>query len=54
MYGPYVNEELVGEALAPFKGKVVVATKFGIQMLNGKQVLESKTERIRQSVEGSL
>jgi len=32
VYGPHVNEELVGEALAPFKGKVVIATKFGIKM----------------------
>lgn len=54
VYGPYVNEELVGEALAPFKGKVVIATKFGIKMINGKQVLDSKPETIRQSVEGSL
>jgi aryl-alcohol dehydrogenase-like predicted oxidoreductase len=54
VYGPYVNEELVGEALAPFKGKVVIATKFGIKMVNGKQVLDSKPEHIRQSVEGSL
>jgi aryl-alcohol dehydrogenase-like predicted oxidoreductase len=54
VYGPYVNEELVGEALAPFKGKVAIATKFGIQIQNGKQVLDSKPERIRQSIEGSL
>ncbi|MCP8970125.1 aldo/keto reductase [Ectobacillus ponti] len=54
VYGPYLNEELVGEALAPFKGKVVIATKFGIQNVNGKQVLDSKPETIRQSVEGSL
>lgn len=54
VYGPYVNEELVGEALKPFKGKMVIATKFGIQMENGKQVLDSKPETIRQSVEGSL
>jgi aryl-alcohol dehydrogenase-like predicted oxidoreductase len=54
VYGPYVNEELVGEALEPFKGKVAIATKFGIQMENGKQVLDSKPETIRQSVEGSL
>ncbi|WP_138493890.1 aldo/keto reductase [Paenibacillus pinistramenti] len=54
VYGPYVNEELVGEALAPLKGKVVIATKFGIQMDNGKQVLNSRPETIRQSVEGSL
>ncbi|CAM3810465.1 aldo/keto reductase [Alicyclobacillus pomorum] len=54
VYGPYTNEELVGEALAPFKGKVVIATKFGIKVVNGKQVLDSKPEHIRQSVEGSL
>ncbi|WHZ00357.1 aldo/keto reductase [Peribacillus simplex] len=54
VYGPFVNEELLGEALAPFKGKAVIATKFGIQMVNGKQVLDSKLERIRQSIEGSL
>ncbi|WP_058308476.1 aldo/keto reductase [Gracilibacillus massiliensis] len=54
VYGPYINEELVGEALAPFKREVAIATKFGIQIQNGKQVLESKPERIRQSVEGSL
>jgi len=54
VYGPYANEELVGEALAPFKGKVVIATKFGIQMIAGKQVLDSKPETIRNSVEGSL
>jgi aryl-alcohol dehydrogenase-like predicted oxidoreductase len=54
VYGPYVNEELVGEALAPFKDQVVIATKFGIQMENGKQVLDSKPERIRESIEGSL
>ena len=54
VYGPYVNEELVGEAIKPFKGKVVIATKFGIQMDNGKQVLDSKPETIRKSVEGSL
>jgi len=54
VYGPFVNEELLGEALASFKGKVVIATKFGIQMENGKQVLDSKPEQIRKSVEGSL
>ncbi|MGD9503974.1 MAG: aldo/keto reductase [Syntrophobacteraceae bacterium] len=54
VYGPYVNEELVGEALAPFKGDVVIATKFGIFIKDGKQLLDSKPETIRQSVEGSL
>lgn len=46
VYGPYANEELVGEALAPFKGKVVIATKFGIKMVNGRQVLDSKLETV--------
>jgi len=54
VYGPYSNEELVGEALAPFKGRVTIATKFGIQIKNGKQVLDSKPATIRQAVEGSL
>lgn len=54
VYGPHTNEELVGEALAPFKGKVVIATKFGIQIIEGKQLLDSNPATIRQSVEGSL
>lgn len=54
VYGPFANEELVGEALAPYKGQVVIATKFGIKMEGGKQVLDSKPQTIRQSVEGSL
>lgn len=54
VYGPYLNEELVGEALEPIRDKVVIATKFGIQMENGKQVQNSKPEIIRKSVEGSL
>ncbi|SDJ29559.1 aldo/keto reductase [Natribacillus halophilus] len=54
VYGPYANEELVGEALAPFKGKVTIATKFGLQMENGNQIVNSRPEQIRQSVEGSL
>jgi aryl-alcohol dehydrogenase-like predicted oxidoreductase len=45
---------LVGEALAPFKGKVLIATKFGIKVVDGKQVIDSKPEVIRRSVEGSL
>ena len=53
-YGPYLNEELVGEALAPFRGGVKIATKFGIQVVDGKQVQDSRPEVIRQSVEGSL
>ncbi len=54
VYGPYVNEELLGEALTPFKGKVVIATKFGIQIKEGKQLLDSRPETIRQSVDDSL
>jgi len=54
MYGPFTNEELVGEALAPCRNKVVIATKFGIKMQDGKQVQDSRPEHIRKSVEGSL
>ncbi|HJV33533.1 aldo/keto reductase [Geomonas sp.] len=55
IYGPHTNEELVGEALAPFRGRVVIATKFGIGTgENGQQGQDSRPERIRQSVEGSL
>ena len=54
MYGPYTNEELVGEALAPFRTQVVIATKFGIKIHDGKQVQDSSPAQIRKSVEGSL
>ena len=54
MYGPYTNEELVGEALAPFRKQVVIATKFGIKIQDGKQVQDSSPAQIRKSVEGSL
>ena len=58
VYGPYANEDLVGEALAPFRGQVVIATKFGYQLKPdgspGWLRLESRPEHIRQSVEGSL
>jgi len=54
VYGPFTNEELVGEALAPFRGRVVIATKFGIKIINGKQVQDSRPEQIRKSIEGSL
>jgi aryl-alcohol dehydrogenase-like predicted oxidoreductase len=54
VYGPFANEELLGQALAPFKGKVAVATKFGIRIENGKHILNSRPDKIRQSVEGSL
>jgi aryl-alcohol dehydrogenase-like predicted oxidoreductase len=58
VYGPLLNEELVGEALAPFRGKVVIATKFGWEANpddGGKwSALNSKPEHIRQVAEGSL
>jgi aryl-alcohol dehydrogenase-like predicted oxidoreductase len=56
VYGPFVNEEVVGEALEPFRGKVVIATKFGFEFdANGKQVgLSSRPEYIKQTTEGSL
>jgi aryl-alcohol dehydrogenase-like predicted oxidoreductase len=54
MYGPYTNEKLLGEALAPCRDQVVIATKFGIRMQDGKQVQDSRPELIRKSVEGSL
>ena len=55
LYGPYTNEDLMGEALAPFRGRVAIATKFGIKIdANGQQVQDSRPERIRQSIEGSL
>jgi aryl-alcohol dehydrogenase-like predicted oxidoreductase len=54
MYGPFTNEELLGEALAPYRKQVVIATKFGIKMRDGKQVQDSRPEQIRKSVEGSL
>jgi aryl-alcohol dehydrogenase-like predicted oxidoreductase len=54
VYGPFVNEELVAEALAPFKNTVRIATKFGIRIVDGKQVLNSRPDAIRTSLEGSL
>lgn len=55
IYGPYTNEELVGESLAPFRNQVVIATKFGIRHdADGQQVQDSRPESIKQSVEGSL
>jgi len=55
VYGPYINEELVGEALEPFKGKVVVATKFGFKIdKDGVHGLDSSPERIRRVAEESL
>jgi aryl-alcohol dehydrogenase-like predicted oxidoreductase len=52
VYGPFTNEELVGEALEPFRRDVVIATKFGHDL--DTDGLDSRTERIRQAVEGSL
>jgi len=54
VYGPFANEELVGEALAPYRDKVVIATKFGIKIVDGKHVQNSRSEVIRASIEGSL
>lgn len=55
VYGPYTNEELVGEAVASFRDKVVIATKFGFNIVDGKQAgTDSRPEHIRQVVEESL
>jgi aryl-alcohol dehydrogenase-like predicted oxidoreductase len=53
IYGPYTNEELVGEALAPFRDKVVIASKFGFK-INGSRGLNSRPEHIKKVVEESL
>ena len=54
VYSPYTNEELVGEALESYRQDVVIATKCGIQMVDGKQIVIGKPEIIRSSIEGSL
>lgn len=55
VYGPYTNEEIVGEALAPFKGKVQIATKFGFNIVDGKMLgVDSRPATIRRVVEASL
>jgi aryl-alcohol dehydrogenase-like predicted oxidoreductase len=63
VYGPYLNEELVGEALAPFRGKVVIATKFGFDVSPDKDPrgmkgvppsVNSQPQHIKEAVEGSL
>ena len=62
VYGPYTNEDLVGEALAPYRGRVVIATKFGFDLspdldprgMKGPPGLNSRPEQIRQAVAGSL
>jgi aryl-alcohol dehydrogenase-like predicted oxidoreductase len=51
-YGPFTNEELVGEALAPFRGKVVIATKFGMKL--GSDAMDSRPEHIREVADASL
>jgi aryl-alcohol dehydrogenase-like predicted oxidoreductase len=62
VYGPFLNEELVGEALAPFRSKLVIATKFGFDIspnsdprgMKGAPGVNSRPEHIKQAVEGSL
>ena len=62
VYGPFTNEELVGEALAPYRDRVKIATKFGFDLdpnfdprgMKGRPGLNSRPERIKQAVEGSL
>ena len=55
VYGPYNNEELVGEALAPFRNEVVIATKFGFDIQDGKMVgVNSHPDNIKKAVEDSL
>jgi len=55
VYGPFINEELVGEALAPFRDQVVIATKFGFKIENGKQAgLDSRPEHIKEVADASL
>jgi aryl-alcohol dehydrogenase-like predicted oxidoreductase len=59
VYGPFTNEELVGEALAPYRSKVVIATKFGFDLSGadtrpGAAAVSSRPELIKQAVEGSL
>ena len=56
VYGPYLNEEVVGEALQPYRDQVVIATKFGFTFGddNKQQILNSRPEHIRRAVEGSL
>jgi aryl-alcohol dehydrogenase-like predicted oxidoreductase len=56
IYGPFKNEELLGEALAPYRGQVVIATKFGFRIADGLQAggVDSRPEHIREVVEASL
>lgn len=55
VYGPFINEELLGEALEPYREQVIIATKFGFKFEDGQNIgLDSRPETIRKSVEGSL
>ncbi len=55
VYGPFTNEELVGEALAPFRGQVTIATKFGFKIVDGKQAgLDSRPAHIKEVADASL
>jgi aryl-alcohol dehydrogenase-like predicted oxidoreductase len=55
IYGPFINEKLVGEALAPFRGQVVIATKFGFKIIDGKQAgVDSRPAHIKEVAEASL
>ncbi|EYF08225.1 aldo/keto reductase [Chondromyces apiculatus] len=53
-YGPFTNEELVGEAVAPFRDQIVLATKFGFASGDATKGMDSRPERIRLAVDGSL
>jgi aryl-alcohol dehydrogenase-like predicted oxidoreductase len=54
VYGPYDNEEVVGEALAPRRDEVVIATKFGFSLDQSNRELDSRPEHIREALDGSL
>ncbi len=55
IYGPYANEELLGQALKPYRDKIIIATKFGFQIQDGKMIgVTSHPAHIKQAVEGSL
>jgi len=54
VYGPFTNEELLGEALAPFRNEIVIATKFGFKDGNATNLPDSRPESIRKALEGSL
>jgi aryl-alcohol dehydrogenase-like predicted oxidoreductase len=55
VYGPYLSEEIVGEALKPFQNRVVIASKFGFDFQDGKAIgRNSRPEHIRQALDGSL